>query len=197
MIADGRPTSVVGQVRARASRQVRAPRLRSDGTRGAQLGTAPASHGPLVCIAPLVPASGIDVLVRALVLQPPHLPRRVEVFGDGPLRLSLEALARLLDLGDHVRLLGMPATAGLADALARAGIVVAPCRAIVDDAVDGAIALARALGVPVVATAPGGARAHLVGAPGVVVVPSEDPAALAAAIARLRVPGHASLEPIR
>jgi len=64
----------------------------------------------LLFVGRLVPYKGLDVLLRALAFAPPGLP--LVVVGDGPLRASLEALARRLSVAvtfrGHVPDLDLP-----------------------------------------------------------------------------------------
>jgi glycosyltransferase involved in cell wall biosynthesis len=114
---------------------------------------------------------GPDVLVEALARLDDPVP--AFILGDGGMRESLERRARELD----VTFTGWQSEPGRW--IAGAGVLVAPSR---DDAWSQSVVLAMALGTPVIAAAVAGLPELLVGDRGVL-VPPEDPDALAAAIA--------------
>jgi rhamnosyl/mannosyltransferase len=66
----------------------------------------PNAKPTLLFVGRLVPYKGVDVLLKAL----PGLDAEVVIIGDGPLRNSLEALARELGVTDRARFLGEVAT---------------------------------------------------------------------------------------
>jgi len=132
----------------------------------------------IVYVGRLSHVKGADVLLEALAL----LPREVQlaVAGDGPQCAALQARAARPDLAGRVWLLGQ-----LADVrpLLRAGDLYAqPSRR---EAFGLAAAEASACGLPVVASAVGGLRQIVRDAITGLLVPPEQPAALAAALARL------------
>lgn len=133
----------------------------------------------------LVPIKGFDVLLAALAdLAPAKRPRLV-VAGDGPERRSLARLAQ--SLGVRMELLGNVGQDTLADWMAAADLFVHPCRTLPNGRAEGmplAVREALASGLPVIASASGGLR-ELEGTPGLSLVPSDDPRALAAAILRV------------
>lgn len=147
--------------------------------------TGAARRGPVLCVARLVPKKGIDTLLRAIALLDGST---LEVIGDGPLAADLRALAAALGNADRVSFLGALPSSGVAEALGRCSVFALPCRVTGDGDRDGiptALLEAMAHGVPVVSTA-------VVGIPEVVqhgrtglLVPPDDPDALAGAIATI------------
>lgn len=126
---------------------------------------------------------GADVLLEALAIAEPSLPRAWELMlvGDGPRRAELEALARTRGIADHVTFHGEIANAY--PVMARADVFVSPSRW---EGFGVALVEALSLGVPVVATAcPGGPSEILAGGEHGLLVPSEDPAKLADALIRI------------
>ncbi|MGD9754218.1 MAG: glycosyltransferase [Acidimicrobiia bacterium] len=152
---------------------------------------APPAHGPdpdgpLLCVARLVPKKGIDTLLRALAV--PGSTARLELVGDGPLRGELEALVAELGLVGRVRLLGSLPSDEVAERYRRCSMFVLACRVAADGDRDGmptVLVEAMGRGVPVISTDVAGI-AELVqhGRTGLL-VPPDDPEALAAAIDKL------------
>jgi glycosyltransferase involved in cell wall biosynthesis len=147
---------------------------------------------PLVlAVARLVEKKGLDTLLRACAeLVRRGVRFRCELVGDGPERGRLEALARELDLGDAVRLSGARPHAEVAGRLARARAFALPCRRARDgdeDALPVALVEALAAGVPVVTTGVGGIPEAVEDGVSGLLVPPEDPRALADALERLLV----------
>jgi colanic acid/amylovoran biosynthesis glycosyltransferase len=147
------------------------------------------SDGPVLCVARLIPKKGVDVLIEATALLASDRPRLVvEVVGDGELAAELAQLAVRLGVADRVRFLGPVSSREVAAALERCSLVAAPCRVAADGDRDGiptVLLEAMARGLSVVST-------RVTGIPEVVrdgetglLVPPDDPAALAEAIARL------------
>jgi len=151
---------------------------------------APAA-GPVLCIARLVAKKGVDVLLRAVARLPADTV--LEVVGDGPLRGELRALAGALGIADRVRFTGpLPFTGqgpSVADALARCSVFALACRVADDGDRDGlptVLVEAMAHGLPVVSTATAGIPELVVDGVTGLLVPSDDPVALAGALGRLR-----------
>jgi glycosyltransferase involved in cell wall biosynthesis len=119
----------------------------------------------------LEPDKGPDVLVEALARLDDPVP--AFILGDGGMRESLQRRARELD----VTFTGWQSEPGRW--IAGAGVFVAPSR---DDAWSQSVVLAMALGTPVIAAAVAGLPEVLACDRGVL-VPPEDPDALAVAIA--------------
>lgn len=129
----------------------------------------------------LVPLKGFSILIRAVSQLPPQLGARLLLVGDGPQRAELTALVSRLGLSDRVQFLGEHANPW--KYMARATIVVHPSRT---EAFPNVIGEGLALGVPVVATeCSAGIREYLDGGRCGVLVPPDDPTALAAALQSL------------
>lgn len=146
----------------------------------AELGIAP-DDVVVVSVGSLIHRKGFDVLLRAFVrvrAEAPHV--RLLVVGDGPDRAALAALARELDLGDAVRFLGERHDTG---ALFRdvADVAALASR---DEAI--ALSILEPLWArrPVVATRVGGVAEAVDDGVSGLLVPSEQPEALAAALLR-------------
>lgn len=151
---------------------------------------APAD-GPVLCIARLVAKKGVDVLLRAVAVLPADV--RLEVVGGGPLAGELRALARELGVADRVRFTGPLPFAGpgpsVLDALARCSVVALAARVAPDGDRDGlptVLVEAMARGLPVVSTTTAGIPELVVDEVTGLLVPSDEPAAMAAALHRLR-----------
>lgn len=133
----------------------------------------------------LVPIKGLDVAIEALarVAEP-----SVELWiaGEGPERGALEKLAR--QRRARVRFFGSVAGERKAELLAAADVLVAPSRDASSGRTEGAptaLLEGAAAGLPIVASAVGGVEEIFTDARNALVVPPEDPAALASALARL------------
>lgn len=141
----------------------------------------------ILVLARLVPVKGLDVLLAALGrLVEQHPDVELLVAGAGPLRSELEALARDAGLGAAVRFLGEVRGPEKRRLLLGCDALALPSRRLSDGRTESAPTVlleALAAGCPVVASDVGGA-AELLGDAGVL-VPPEDPAALAAALRRI------------
>ncbi|MEW6074248.1 MAG: glycosyltransferase [Planctomycetota bacterium] len=138
----------------------------------------------LLALASLVPRKGLDVLLDALARLAPMPPGlRLWIAGDGPERGALEARARAGGLAAQVRFLGRREDAERL--LAACDVLVLPSRR---EGLGVAALEGMAAGRPIVASRVGG-LAEAVGEEGEeeagLLVPPGDPAALAAALARL------------
>ncbi len=138
--------------------------------------------GLLASVIRLHPDKGPDVLLDAaeeLLLR--DVDFRLEILGDGEMR---EALRRRLtgSLAERVRLVGWGDERAVIDLLGRCSIFVLPSRA---ESLGVALMEAMACGRPVVATDVGGVPEVLGADPCGVLVPPEDPRALAEAIGSL------------
>ena len=129
----------------------------------------------------LVPIKGFDLLVAALPDVLARVPStQVVLVGDGAERAALQARAAALGVGDRLRITG--AVTDVTVYLAAADVLVAPSR---NEGMGRVLVEALALGVPVVGTAVGGIPDVIVDGECGVLVPPEDPPALAEALADL------------
>jgi glycosyltransferase involved in cell wall biosynthesis len=133
-------------------------------------------------VAALERRKGHDVLLRALarLAEPGGLRVRCLVCGDGSERPALERLARELGIAGSVEFLGEQRQ--VADVLAALDVFVLPSR---HEGLGVAILEAMAMALPVVASAVGGIPEAVAAGRTGLLVPAEDPDALAAAILTL------------
>lgn len=144
-------------------------------------GIRPETGGTVfVAVGRLVAEKRVDLVLRALGgLCRSGLDCGLVVLGDGPERARLTALAGALGLSGRVRFLGLrPDVAAI---LAQADVYVSASRV---EGLSLALLEAMAAGLPVVATAVGDTVAAVDAASGIL-VPPDDPDALAAAMAAL------------
>ncbi|MGG5811922.1 glycosyltransferase family 4 protein [Falsiroseomonas sp. CW058] len=113
-------------------------------------------NGRLLCLAPLVPRSGVSTLLAALGELPPEQRPVVDVIGAGPLLEALRAEALERQVSDHVRFLGRRGRRWIAEEAQRYLGLVAPGVVAPDGDRDPApvgVLQAMALELPVVASA--------------------------------------------
>jgi glycosyltransferase involved in cell wall biosynthesis len=137
----------------------------------------------------LDPDKGPDILVEALALlrdPPPTL-----ILGDGRLRAPLQRRVRELAIADRVRFLGWVGDPGAY--IAGASVLAIPSR---DEAFSQTAIIGLAHGVPVIGTEVDGFPATLGDGRGIL-VPSEDPHALAAALERVLHDAPPRRQPLR
>ncbi len=150
----------------------------------------PVPDAPVLAVARLVPKKGIDSLVHACALAASNgHPFALNVIGDGPLLPELRELATSLGVEDRVVFRGVCGPDEVSEAYAHCSAVAVPCRIATDGDRDGLpVVLIEAMGrgLPVVSTS-------IVGIPELVrdgenglLVPPDDPDALAEALSRLR-----------
>jgi glycosyltransferase involved in cell wall biosynthesis len=152
--------------------------------------------GRVLFVGRLIPRKGVDLLVRAFADVASHVPT-AELHLVGPVAKgpegeayarTLRALVEAWGLSGRVHFRGTVSRSGLPDELARAQLVVLPSRL---DTAAMCVLEAQAAGKPVIVTAAGGNR-HLIrhGVDGLM-VPPENPVALAESIGSLLVdPGR-------
>ena len=129
----------------------------------------------------LVPVKGFQVLVKALPLIVSAVPSaRLLLVGEGPLREDLLVEAQALGVGDCLKLAG--AQSDPAPFLAAADLVVVPS---LNEGMGRVLVEAMALGCPVVATRVGGIPAVVADGESGLLVPPDDPPALARAVGEL------------
>jgi glycosyltransferase involved in cell wall biosynthesis len=166
-------------IRSAVDRRVLVPARGRDATR-AVLGVG-AGEVVLLVLAALVRRKGIDVLLQALdVLGAQGIRPLLWIAGDGPERARLEAQAKAAGLQAQVRFLGR--RGDVADLLSACDVFVLPSRR---EGLGVAALEAMAAGRPVVASAVGGLRDVIIDDRTGLLVPPQDAAALAEALARL------------
>ena len=134
------------------------------------------------------PAKGHDDLLHAMPLVLRETPARFVLVGDGPRETELRALAERLGVSNAVTFLGR--RADVPALLARADLVCHPARM---EGLPNAVMEAMAAARPLVATSVGGTPELVQDGIHGLLVPPEDPAALAAGIlAVLRDPDRAA-----
>ena len=154
---------------------------------GPALGDVGDGHAPrFVTVGRLVPKKGLDDVLRALAKLPYEF--RFDVYGEGPSRGELEALARELGLEGRVRFHGAVTQAELVPALREGGVYLCGSREIEDgnrDGIPNTVAEAMAVALPVVATRVSGIPELVEHGVTGLLVEARDPGAFAAALERL------------
>lgn len=134
----------------------------------------------IVQVGTLREVKGQDVMVRALALLREKLPSaRLELVGDGPWREHLEALAADEGVRDAVNFAGGLDPSGVRERLRRAAVCVLPSRS---EGLPLSLLETMAAGTPVIASAVGGVPEAAGEPPAALLVPPENPPALAAAL---------------
>ena len=148
----------------------------------ARLGLAPGAF-VVVGVGRLVPIKGFDLLVAALPALLARVPTaQVVLVGDGEERDALAVRAAALGVGGRLRITG--AVGDVTGHVAAADLLAAPSR---NEGMGRVLVEAMALGLPVVGAAVGGIPDVIEDGECGLVVPPEDPAALAEALAELGV----------
>jgi glycosyltransferase involved in cell wall biosynthesis len=143
--------------------------------------TAASRPRKVIVVANLRVEKGHDVLIDAAARVLPCFPdARFEIVGSGPLRDKLVARAQALEILHAFAFLGH--RDDVSDRLAAADIFVLPSRS---EAFPNAVLEAMAAGLPVVASAVGGILELIADGRTGVLVPPDDPAALAARLCEL------------
>lgn len=138
----------------------------------------------VVAVRRLVPRMGLDVLIQAWFQVKESVPNAIlMIVGDGPERAPLEDLAREVELGSSIRFLGRVDDATLVACYRASNAAVVPTTTLEG---YGLIVLeALACGVPVVATNVGGLPEALNPLDPSLIIPPDDPVALAARLSAL------------
>ena len=179
LIAGGVPRSMIRVITSAVDAEALFPPLGRAATRD-QAGLA-SSASLLLVVAALFRRKGIDVLLDALArLADDGLRPALWIAGEGPARPALEKQSRELGLDHQVRFLGE--RSDVADLLAACDVFVLPSR---QEGLGVAALEAMAAGRPIVATRVGGLAEAVVDGGTGLLVPPDDPAALADALARL------------
>lgn len=139
----------------------------------------PPERPVLVSVARLAPVKGVDVMIRAL----PAIPDAVfVVVGDGPSQADLEALAASVGVADRVLFVGRQEHEAVMRYIRAADVFVLSSRT---EGLSHVLLETLLVGTPAVATRVGGNPEVLTDAVNGLLIPPEDPDALAAAIRRL------------
>jgi colanic acid/amylovoran biosynthesis glycosyltransferase len=148
----------------------------------------------LLCVARYCEKKGIDTLIDACgVLRERGVPFTLRVFGDGPLRPDFAAQIERLGLRDRVALGGPIPQEQVAAEMRACHAFVMPCREEPNGDMDGIPTVfmeAMASGRPVISSALSGIPELVQDGVTGLVVPPDDPAALADAITRLAADAH-------
>jgi glycosyltransferase involved in cell wall biosynthesis len=178
LIEGGVPAGMIRLIPSAVDPELLYPQQGRAATRAAAgLGETPL----LLVVAALVPRKGIDLLLAALArLAQQGLRPALWIAGQGLARPALEKQARELRLEDRVRFLGQ--RSDVADLLSACDVFILPSR---HEGLGVAALEAMAAGRAIVATRVGGLAEAVVHERTGLLVPPEDPAALATALARL------------
>ena len=143
----------------------------------------------ILSVARLAEKKGLsDLILSADLLRQRGRHFQVEIVGDGPLRPSLEAQVRRLDLYDRVKLLGALPHERLCEIYRRACIFALPCKVTSDgdrDGIPNVLMEAMASGVPIVSTSLSGIPELIQSEREGLLVPPNSPAKLADGLDRL------------
>jgi glycosyltransferase involved in cell wall biosynthesis len=135
----------------------------------------------LLSVANLRPEKGHDVLLEASrILVDRGVPVRVAAVGGGPIEEEVRARHRVLDLGDHVLLLGQ--RDDVLRLMAGSDVFVLASR---QEGLPVTLMEATSVGMPIVATAVGGVPQVVTDGVDGLIVPPGDPVALADALERV------------
>ena len=138
----------------------------------------PAGGPVVVTVSRLVPAKGLDVMLRAWRIVAEAVPAaHLVIVGDGPLREECEATRRDLGLSDSVVLLG--SRPDVPEILRRSQVYVSSSRT---EGMSNALLEGLASGLPLVATRVGGAEDTVEDGVNGLLVQADDTAALASAL---------------
>jgi len=139
----------------------------------------------ILCIAAHNEKKAIDVLLKAFaILRPDEAVLRLQLVGDGPLRSDLERLAANLGVSNAVDFLGIRDRREIVELLSGTDVVVLPSRA---EPFGIAVLEGMAAGKPVVASATGGIVEIIEHERNGLLVPPDDPLALANELHRVLV----------
>lgn len=152
-------------------------------------GERPREQGTILSVGRLIEKKGFLHLIRACAaLVARGRPVRCEIVGEGPQREELKAEIKRLGLKDTVQLVGAWPQERVAQALARASVFALPCVEAKDgnmDALPTVLLEAMAAGCPCVSTRLSGIPEIILDRHTGMLVPPEDPSALADALVEL------------
>ncbi len=160
---------------------------RFEGERQKRDGSDPDDPVRIVSVGRAVPKKGYDTLLRALALLPERLHWRFVHYGGGPDRAALRALAASLGIADRVEWLGAVDQAEVLAAYREADLFALACRVTPDGDRDGlpnVLVEAASQGLCCVATDVSGIPELFADGRNGLLVPSENPPALAGALGR-------------
>ncbi len=150
---------------------------------------AAADGGRILCVARLVEKKGLDLLLRAVAqLRGRGVGVTCTVIGEGPERPALERLRAELGLAEAVELAGCLPHEEVIERMRRAEMLVLPCRVTANgdrDALPTVLLEAMACGLACVSTPVGGVAEIIRHRETGLLVPPENPWALAAAVGEL------------
>jgi glycosyltransferase involved in cell wall biosynthesis len=181
---------MVTTARAHDRKKIAVVRNGVDRSRFSPRAAEPQNGVPVVlAVGRLAPVKGLETLVDACAtLAARGVEFRCELVGDGDLRLPLAGRVQGLGLEDKVRFIGALDQDGVREAHERATVFALPCRVTENGRRDGlpcAIVEAMAVGVPVVTTPVSGIPEIVRDGESGVLVPPDDPGALAEALERV------------
>jgi colanic acid/amylovoran biosynthesis glycosyltransferase len=140
----------------------------------------------IVAVARLVPKKGLDTLIDAMpTVVRRHPDARLVIIGEGSLRTALSDQIHRRGLENVVNLAGAQSHEGTQSIVASSAVFALPCREMPDGDADGipvALMEAIALGVPVISTPVAGIPELITSTDEGLLVPQDEPAALAQAI---------------
>jgi glycosyltransferase involved in cell wall biosynthesis len=125
---------------------------------------------------------GIDVLLQAMPAILAHHSVKLEIVGKGPLLSSFQAMARDLGVADRVKFTGFVEYNRMPEPYSRADLFVLPSRR---ESFGLVLVEAMAAGLPVVATSVGAIPEVIIDGETGILVPPENPSALADAVNNL------------
>lgn len=139
--------------------------------------------GSVLTVARLHPIKGLRYLIEAYaILRVKNVPFRATIVGEGPERENLERSIRENNLGDHVRLAGEQTRDQILEELRKTAIFALPS---LSEGMPTSLMEAMSCGVPVVATSITGVPELVEEGRAGLLVPPENPEALAERIERL------------
>jgi glycosyltransferase involved in cell wall biosynthesis len=141
----------------------------------------------LLTVGRAVAKKGLDTLVEALALLPADLSWRWVHIGGGELHEALQAQVKRLGLRDRVTLLGSREQTEILSAYRSSDLFVLPCRIAPNGDRDGlpnVLVEAQSQGLACISTPVSGITELLIDGQNALLVPPDDPKALAAAMAR-------------